>query len=86
VIVLQSKKHEDKKKPTDKLLSTLANNVIRLRKQKAMTQEGLGEACEFHSTFISMIERKQRNVTISTVEILAGALGVTPSELLQDSK
>ncbi len=84
--ILQSNKHEDKRKPTDKLLSVLANNVVRLRKEKAMTQERLGEVCEFHSTFISMIERKQRNVTITTVEIIAGALGVTPSELLQDSE
>jgi transcriptional regulator with XRE-family HTH domain len=81
---LVSGKNSDKRKPTDILLDVLANNVKHLRREKGLTQEGLGEVCDFHSTFISLIERKQRNITISTLEIIANALDVTPSELLQE--
>jgi transcriptional regulator with XRE-family HTH domain len=79
-------KNADKRKPTDELLNILANNVRRLRKENDLTQEVLGEKCDFHPTFISLIERKQRNVTISTLEIIANALDVKPSELLQESE
>jgi len=83
---LALEKHADKRKPTNELLNTLANNVKRLRKVNNLTQEVLGEKCEFHPTFISLIERRQRNVTISTLEIIANALDVTPSELLQENE
>ena len=74
---------EDKRKPSDELLSLLAHNVKLLRKNKNLSQEKLGELCDFHSTFISMIERSQRNITISTLEIVANALGVKAYELLK---
>jgi transcriptional regulator with XRE-family HTH domain len=77
-------KHADKRKPTDELLNILADNVRRLRKENDLTQEALGERCEFHPTFISLIERKQRNVTISTLEIISNALNVKPSVLLRE--
>lgn len=73
----------DKRKPTNKLLNILANNIKRLRKEHNLTQEGLGEKCEFHPTFISLIERKQRNVTLSTIEVIANAFGVETYELLK---
>jgi transcriptional regulator with XRE-family HTH domain len=83
VKILVLEKHADKRKPTEGLLNTLASNVKRLRKDKNLTQEDLGDQCGFHPTFISLIERRQRNVTISTLEIIANALNVTPSELLK---
>lgn len=78
-------KNVDKRKPTDELLKVLAGNVRRLRKERGLTQEDLGDECNFHPTFISLIERKQRNVTISTLEVLARALGVKTFELLKDN-
>lgn len=71
-----------KRDPSDELLTLLADNVYRLRKERNLTQEELGEMCDFHPTFISMVENKKRNITISTLEILAEALGTTPSKLL----
>ena len=76
-------KNEDKRKPSDELLAILAKNVRALREERKLSQEGLGELCDFHPTFISLIERRQRNVTISTLEIVARALGVKPYQLLQ---
>jgi len=81
---LSSDKKDEKRKPSDKLLTVLAENVRRLREDRGLTQEALGEACDFHPTFISLIERKQRNVTISTLEIIARALGVDVYELIKE--
>lgn len=80
---MSSNKKDYKRKPSDKLLAVLAKNVRQLRKKRKLTQEGLGEACDFHPTFISLIERKQRNVTISTLEIIARALEVEVYELIK---
>ena len=82
---MASGKYDDKRKPSDKLLEILARNVKHLRVGCGLTQEALGEVCNFHPTFISLIERKKRNVTISTLEIIAGALEVEPFELLKDA-
>jgi transcriptional regulator with XRE-family HTH domain len=79
-------KKGDKRKPSDELLEALSKNVRRLRKERSMTQESLGEACDFHPTFISLVERRQRNVTISTLEIIASALEVNTYELLKDNE
>ncbi|MES9853631.1 MAG: helix-turn-helix transcriptional regulator [Candidatus Thiodiazotropha sp. L084R] len=80
---MASGKNDDKRKPSEKLLATLAKNVKRLREERGLTQEGLGFACDFHPTFISLVERRQRNVTISTLEIIARALDVETFELLK---
>lgn len=80
---MASNKNDEKRKPSDKLLTVLAENVKRLREARGLTQEALGEACDFHPTFISLIERKQRNVTISTLEALANALNVNTYELIE---
>ena len=38
--------------------------------------------CNLHRTYIGSVERGERNVTLSTLETLAGALGLSVSELL----
>ena len=80
---MASGKFDDKRQPSETLLAILATNVRVLRKQQELTQEALGEKCHFHPTFISLVERKQRNVTISTLEIIAQALGVEAFELIK---
>ena len=80
---MDSDKKGEKRKPSNKLLSVLAKNVKQIREARGLTQEVLGEACDLHPTFISLIECKQRNVTISTLEIIADALGVEVYELIQ---
>lgn len=75
----------EKRKPSDELLTTLAKNLKALRESHGWSQEKLGEKCGCHPTFISMVERKQRNVTISTLEIFAAALGVKAFQLLDDN-
>lgn len=68
--------------PSKQIVSTLANNVRCLRKAKNISQEELGDLCGIHRTYIGSVERCERNVTLSTLELLANALGVSVTQLL----
>ena len=52
------------------------------RKRHGLSQEALADACDLHRTYIGSIERCERNVTLSTLEVLAEALNVSVPELL----
>lgn len=71
------------KKPVSELQRTIADNVRRLRKGRKLSQEGLAHICGYHRTYVGMIERGERNITIATLEALAGALGVEAVALLE---
>jgi transcriptional regulator with XRE-family HTH domain len=64
------------------LQGIIAENVRRLRKAKGLSQEALAHVCGYHRTYVGGIERGERNITIATLEALAGALGVDPRTLL----
>ena len=49
-----------------------------------MSQEALADAAGLHRTHISLIERGQRSARLQTIEQLAVALRVQPSELMPD--
>ena len=61
----------------------LAKNLRKLRLERGLSQEGFAFEAKIHRTYISDLERGARNPTITVVEKLATALGVTASELLQ---
>jgi transcriptional regulator with XRE-family HTH domain len=65
------------------LHEVIADNVRRLRKGKGLSQEALAEECGYHRTYVGGIERRERNITIATLEALAGALGIEPLRLLE---
>lgn len=60
----------------------LGRNLRRLRDEKGLSQEAFAHEANIHRTYISDIERGARNPTITVVEKIALALGVTASELL----
>jgi transcriptional regulator with XRE-family HTH domain len=68
--------------PSVTLRAILATNVRAFRKANGLSQEALADACELHRTYIGSVERQERNVSLSTLEILASALGVSVPELL----
>jgi transcriptional regulator with XRE-family HTH domain len=70
------------RKSSNFLRETLANNIKTFRKEKGLSQEELAEQCGLHRTYIGSVERLERNVTLSTLEVLSKTLGVTVSELL----
>lgn len=68
--------------PSQSLREVLAANVRAFRTEQKISQEELADRCELHRTYIGSIERKERNATLSTLEVLANALGVSVPQLL----
>ena len=54
--------------------------VVRL--QKKVSQERLAELAGLHRTYVSSVERGQRNISLVNTEKLAQALGVTLRDLM----
>ena len=52
------------------------------RTQKAFSQERLAHLSGLHRTYISSIERGERNISINNIEKLAKALGVGMADLM----
>lgn len=67
---------------TSSLRKILATNIREFRKTNNFSQESLAHLCCLHRTYIGSIERAERNVSLSTLEVLAEALGVSVVELL----
>lgn len=68
------------------LIDIFTENLIYYRKKRGFSQESLAEKCNLHRTYISLLERKQRNVTLKNIEKLAKALDIEPYELLKEEK
>ena len=58
------------------LLHIFGTNVRRCREELGILQEKLAELCGLHRTYISDLERFQRNISINNIEKIAKALGV----------
>jgi len=69
---------------SENIRNILAENVRNYRRNKNLSQDALAEKCSLHRTYISSVERCERNVTLSTLELLASALEVTIQELLSN--
>jgi transcriptional regulator with XRE-family HTH domain len=61
----------------------LAANVVKLREEKAWSQEMLGFESGLHRTFIAHVERQARNISLDNLERIATAFGVDAYQLLQ---
>lgn len=70
------------RKPSKSLIGTLAGNIRRLRRQRSLSQEALADICGLHRTYVGSVERGERNVTLSSLELLAKALDVPVVDLL----
>jgi len=64
------------------LIELFSNNVRKKRKELNLSQEELADICGLHRTYISLIERKKRNVTIKNIEVIAKGLNVEAYQLL----
>ncbi len=66
------------------ILEKFGERVRYLRKQKGLSQEKFAEISEMHRTYIGMIERGEKNITLANIEKCAKALQVSLSELFKD--
>lgn len=64
-------------------LSTFAANLRRLRRERGLSQERLGEAADVHMTHVSKIERGRCEPGVRTVCKLARALRVSAGPLFE---
>ncbi len=67
-----------------KILNKFGKKVCSERKKKGLSQEKLGEMANLHRTYIGMIERAEKNITLINIEKIAKALNMPISELLKD--
>ena len=65
------------------ILVRFGENVRAARKKKGWSQEGLSFEAGLHRTYIGMIERAEKNITLLNIEKIAKALKVEISELLK---
>ena len=59
-----------------KLLINFGNRVRELRKLKSFSQEELAYRANLHRTYIGMIERAEKNITLKNIEKISKALEV----------
>lgn len=66
------------------LRKIFAQNIRELRLSKKLSQEELADICGLHRTYISDIERGNRNISIDNIEKIAKGLDVDPFVLLEE--
>jgi transcriptional regulator with XRE-family HTH domain len=60
----------------------VGRNLVRIRREKGLTQERLAELSGYTQQYLSGIEQGQRNPTIVTLFEIASALGVSHVDLV----
>lgn len=67
---------------SENILITFGNKVREIRKDKNISQEELAFKANLHRTYIGMIERAEKNITLINIEKIAKALEVDIKKLL----
>ena len=68
---------------TNTILDVFARNLQELRKERGLSQEHLAARAGVHRTYIGMIERSEKNITLLNMEKIAIALNVDITDLLK---
>lgn len=66
------------------ILIKFGKKVREARKEKGFSQEELAYKANMHRTYIGMIERAEKNITLFNMEKIANALEVSLKTLLED--
>lgn len=66
------------------ILDIFGQNVRRFRNERKLSQEQLAEKAGLHRTYIGMIERAERNITLCNMEKISIALNVSLSDLIEN--
>ena len=64
------------------ILIKFGESVREIRKDKGLSQEKLAYKANLHRTYIGMIERAEKNITLINIEKIANALEVNINRLL----
>lgn len=63
------------------VLIKFGKRIRQLRDERGVSQEKLGELAKVHRTYVGMIERGEKNITLTNIEKFAKALKVNIQEL-----
>lgn len=66
------------------LLKSFGQEVKRLRLERNLSQEAFAEIVGVHRTYIGMIERGEKNITLENIFKLSTAFGISISELFKN--
>lgn len=70
-------------KKKSEILVKFGDTVRNLRIQKGLSQEQLAHLSDVHRTYVGMIERAEKNVTLTSIQKIASGLGVSIIDLLK---
>ncbi len=65
------------------ILKIFGENIRKIRKEKGLSQEELAFKANLHRTYIGMIERAEKNITLINIEKIANALDVDIHNLIR---
>ena len=66
------------------ILTKFGNKVREERLRRNLSQEELAEQAGVHRTYIGMIERAEKNITLENIDKIAKALKMKISDLFYD--
>ena len=69
-----------------KILKQFGQRVREERLKQGLSQEALAEKAGVHRTYVGMVERAEKIITLTNIEKFAKALGVDISRLFNNSK
>ena len=65
------------------ILIKFGNKLRQERLKQNLSQEAFADKVGVHRTYIGMVERAEKNVTLLTIEKIASTLGISVSELMK---
>jgi transcriptional regulator with XRE-family HTH domain len=66
----------------DEVLLKFADRIKKERQKRNLSQENFAELTGFHRTYIGMLERAERNITLTNLEKIAHSLNIDLKTLL----
>ena len=66
-----------------KILIKFGERVRKFRKEREFSQEELAHKADLHRTYIGMIERAEKNITLINIEKIANALEIEIADLIK---
>ncbi|MDC1515486.1 helix-turn-helix transcriptional regulator [Polaribacter sp.] len=72
-------------KSKHEILNLFGKNVRKYRCILSISQEELAHRANLHRTYIGMIERAEKNITLVNIEKIANALEIKIDDLLKQS-
>lgn len=69
--------------PMNSTLEKFGARVREIRKGAGLSQEKLAELAELHRTYVSGVERGERNASLTSITRIANALDISLSELFE---